>query len=92
MREETGPGWIRAGLAVARRPSLWPTALRQARRLASPSWWRHPPFLPVPDRDYLRFRLETQYGAPDAPPDPRDLVVYLAWCRAGDRRRRRRRA
>ncbi|HZP29416.1 MAG TPA: hypothetical protein VFC99_10725 [Acidimicrobiia bacterium] len=45
-------------------PELWPTALRQAARLAPAGWWRRPPFLPLPDREYLRFRLETQYGSP----------------------------
>ena len=61
-------------------PRLWPTALRQAGRLARPGWWARPPFLPVPDADYLRFRFETQYG-PDGRPDPHDLVTYLEWCR-----------
>jgi hypothetical protein len=74
--------WFRAGRALARHPSLWGTALRQAGRLSRPEWWRRPPFLPVPDRDYLRFRLETQYGhAGMGAADPDDLVVYLRWCR-----------
>jgi hypothetical protein len=55
-------------------------ALRQARRLARPTWWRRPPYLPLPDRDYLRFRFETQYG--ETAPDPRDVVAYLEWCRS----------
>jgi hypothetical protein len=74
-------------LLVAARPGLWPTAARQARRLARPRWWRRPPFLPVPDADYLRFRFETQYGtAPGVRPDPRDVVSYLEWCRQAERR------
>ncbi|MEY2457389.1 MAG: hypothetical protein QOK06_2483, partial [Acidimicrobiaceae bacterium] len=40
-----------------------------------------PPFLPLPDREYLRFRLQTQYGDPDRVPEPADLVTYLHWCR-----------
>ena len=48
---------IRAAGAVARHPSLWPTALRQLRRLTPPGWWRRRPFLPVPSGDYLAFRL-----------------------------------
>jgi hypothetical protein len=82
-------GWARAGLAVAARPSLWSVAARQLRRLARDRWWRRPPFLPVPDPAYLAFRLETQYGAPDARPQPADVVAYLRWCRAQDRRLRR---
>ncbi|HUF84575.1 MAG TPA: hypothetical protein VMQ81_08300 [Acidimicrobiia bacterium] len=76
---------IRVALAVVRRPSLWPTALRQARRTATPGWWRRPPFLPVPSDDYFRFRMLTQYGETDSPPDPADVLNYLAWCRDWDR-------
>ena len=67
-------------VAVVVRPHLWSTAVRQGFRLARPGWWRRAPFLPVPDADYLAFRLETQYGA-DGRPDPRDLVTYFEWCR-----------
>ena len=38
--------------AVARRPALWRTSLRQARRLAPRGWWRRPPFLPLPAPGY----------------------------------------
>jgi hypothetical protein len=74
--------------AVARRPGLWPTAVRQARRTARRGWWRRPPFLPLPGGDYLRFRLLTQYGDASAAPDPADAVAYLEWCRAWDSARR----
>jgi hypothetical protein len=68
---------IRAALAVARRPRLWPEALT----LVPPRWWRRRPYLPVPDRRYLAFRMETQYGRADAAADPADVVAYLEWCR-----------
>ena len=69
--------------AVIRRPALWVTALRQVRTLARPGWWRRPPFLPLPDRDYLRFRLLTAYGGDGtAAPTDHDLITYLEWCRA----------
>lgn len=71
--------------AVLRRPDLWWTALRQLRVLARPGWWRRPPFLPVPDRGYLAFRLQTMYGDPDHRPAPADVVTYLEWCRAWPR-------
>lgn len=74
-----------AAAVVASHPSLWPTAVRQLIRLAPPRWWRQRPFLPLPDAEYLRFRLETQYGAQSdatASIDASDLVVYLRWCRA----------
>ena len=70
-----------AVLAVVVRPRLWATAVRQGLRLAKPGWWRRAPFLPRPDREYMRFRLETQYGDPDHRVESRDLVTYLGWCR-----------
>ena len=72
--------WLRAAAAVLRRPDLWPTALTQTRRLARRGWWKRPPFLPVPDRDYVRFRMQTAYGSAGSPA-PEDLVAYLNWCR-----------
>jgi hypothetical protein len=84
-REQRLRFWISAGAKLARHPSLWATALVQAGRVSRPGWWRRPPFVPIPDRDYVRFRLETQYGSADladGAADPEDLVVYLRWCRA----------
>jgi hypothetical protein len=74
-------GWARAAMAVARRPALWGTATRQAVVLARPAWWRHAPFLPLPDAGYLRFRMETAYGGDGGAPAPADVVTYLHWCR-----------
>ena len=64
----------RAGAAVARRPGLWPVAVRQAALLRAPGR-----LTPAPD--YLAFRLVTQYGAADARPSGADVVSYLRWCR-----------
>ena len=69
-----------ATLAVARRPSLWATAVVQVFVLAAPGWWRRWPPLPLPDHAYLRFRLQTAYGDPDREPEPEDVVTYLYWC------------
>ena len=76
----------RVAPAVARRPDLWPAAARQAWRLVPRRWWSAPPFLPVPDRAWLAFRLETQYGGDGrGPVDPADVVAFLEWCRVQDR-------
>src|SRR5581483_5814282 len=80
----TSPWWVGAVLGVLRRPRLWPTALAQAVRLARPGWWRRPPFLPLPDPDYVRFRLQTAYG-PHGRAEGGDLVAYLNWCREFNR-------
>jgi hypothetical protein len=77
-------GWLRAFLALVIRPRLWWVAARQATRIARGNWWRRAPFLPLPDGEYLRFRLETAYGEVIAP-RPADLVGYLEWCAAAAR-------
>ncbi|MGH9032584.1 MAG: hypothetical protein ACRDZV_10700 [Acidimicrobiia bacterium] len=83
--------WLRAAGRVARRPGLWPTAAIQARRIVPPRWWRRAPFLPVPPRQYVRFRLRTQYG-PTGEPEPGDVVTYLEWCREMAHTQRRERS
>lgn len=80
MTDRGRTGFLAAAVAVARRPGLWPTAVRQAVVLAPERWWARRPFLPLPDRRYLRFRLVTQYGDADHPPVARDVVDYLVWC------------
>ena len=77
--------WAPAVAAVAARPALWPTGVRQLLRLAPTGWWRRAPFLPVPDAGYLGFRMQTAYGDRDAAPRPGDVVTYLHWCRAWPR-------
>lgn len=78
----SGAWAARAAVAVAGHPSLWATAAVQVARLARPGWWRHRPFLPLPDPAWLRFRLQTAYGDPDREPEPADLVAWLRWCRS----------
>lgn len=74
--------WLGPAIAaVARRPLLWATAVSQLGRMAVPGWWRRWPPLPLPDPDYLAFRLQTQYGDPNRQPEVGDLVTYLEWCR-----------
>ena len=86
----SAPTWaVEAAGAVARRPGLWPVAVRQAFVLAEPGWWRRRPFLPLPPADYLRFRSQTAYGGSgDRPPGPEEVVTYLRWCRDVRRERR----
>ena len=66
---------------VLRHPSLWPTALRQGVRLVPSRWWTRSPYLPLPSRSYLEFRLVTQYGDISHRPEPEDVLNYLRWCR-----------
>jgi hypothetical protein len=67
--------------AVVSRPGLWWTAVIQVAVLTRPGWWKRWPPIPRPDPGYLRFRLETAYGDPEAEIAASDVVEYLAWCR-----------
>ncbi|HUZ20858.1 MAG TPA: hypothetical protein VMU75_09860 [Acidimicrobiales bacterium] len=72
--------------AVLARPALWTGALRTAVGLVPTRWWSRAPFLPLPDREWLAFRMETAYGDPAAVPSAEDVVDFLAW--AHEERRR----
>ncbi len=41
--------------------------------------------MPIPAREYMEFRLLTQYGDIAHRPEPRDVLNYLQWCREWDR-------
>lgn len=78
FREAVVWGAVRA---LLRHPSLWGEALRALGGTARDGWWRRFPFLPVPDRRYLRWRTATAYGTPEAEIPGEDLVAFLAWRR-----------
>ena len=44
-------------------------------------WYRTPPFLPLPDRQYMRWRMYTAYGDEDAVPPTDDVVRFARWRR-----------
>ena len=66
-------------VAVLFRPSLWATALTQAFRLIPRRWWARAPFLPLPTSDYIRFRVQTQYGDQNHVIEVDDVLSYLNW-------------
>lgn len=78
-----------AGLAL-RRPRALPDVLRAAWAFRARRWYRHAPFLPLPPLSYLRWRLETAYGDPEATPSHDDVERYLAWGTSMRRNMRRR--
>ncbi|MCC6434455.1 MAG: hypothetical protein IT196_05445 [Acidimicrobiales bacterium] len=86
---------LKVAVGVARRPRLWPAALFQLRATAAPRWWRRPPFLPLPPRDYLAFRGQTMYGgagvlpAADAARTSEEVLRWLAWTAVEHRAMRR---
>jgi hypothetical protein len=67
-----------AGL-VLRDPRLLAPLLAAAWRFRALDWYRRPPFLPLPPRDYIAWRLYTAYGAEDVLPPARELARYVRW-------------
>jgi hypothetical protein len=45
------------------------------------NWFRLPPFLPVPPREYMRWRMYTAYGDDDAVPPVDDVIRFATWRR-----------
>lgn len=45
------------------------------------AWWRQSPFLPLPDRAYLEWRLHTAYGAERSLPPVEDVLRFARWRR-----------
>ena len=72
---------VRCAALVASRPGLWLTAVRQYRVGLAHRWWAHRPHLPIPPGDYVRFRLQTQYGSAVHRIEPADVLNYLSWCK-----------
>ena len=62
-----------------RRPSLLPALLGAAWAFRRRGWYRRPPFLPLPSTAYLRWRMDTAYGDPDAVPPPDEAGRFLRW-------------
>jgi hypothetical protein len=75
--------WLRLTFALALRaaprPRLAAALLRVAWRFRTRSWYRRFPFLPLPDRTYLRWRMYTAYGNADAVPPTSDIERYALW-------------
>ncbi len=71
--------YLRLARLALRRPRTVPALLGAAWAFRARGWYRRPPFLPIPPRSYLRWRMDTAYGDPDAAPPPDELERYLLW-------------
>lgn len=67
-----------------RHPTLAVDLIRVAWRFRSRRWLSRFPFLPLPSRTYVRWRMATAYGDPDAIPPASDIIRYARW--VGDHR------
>jgi hypothetical protein len=77
--------WLGLSLALAGRAILRPRlALDLARTtwaFRRRGWWKRLPFLPLPDREYLRWRMYTAYADESAVPPAEDVVRFARWRR-----------
>lgn len=62
-------------------PRLALDLLRTAWAFRRRRWWTRPPFLPLPDREYLRWRMYTAYADEAAVPPAEDVVRFARWRR-----------
>jgi hypothetical protein len=62
-------------------PRLAVDLLRMLWAFRRRAWWRKPPFLPLPDREYLRWRMYTAYGNAAAIPPVPDVIGFARWRR-----------
>jgi hypothetical protein len=81
----SGRRWLALTTALAARAVLRPRVARDLIRLAwsfrARDWWRRAPFLPLPPREYLRWRMFTAYGDADAVPPVDDIIRFARWRR-----------
>lgn len=68
-------------LRALMRPRLALDLIAAAWAFRRRGWWSIPPFLPLPDRAYLRWRMYTAYGDEEAVPPLRDIERFVRWRR-----------
>ena len=75
--------WTTLSLTLAARalikPRLALDLMSVAWRFRARDWFRHSPFLPLPDRTYLRWRMYTAFGDFDAIPTADEVERYARW-------------
>jgi hypothetical protein len=62
-------------------PRLAVDLLRTAWAFRRRRWWANAPFLPLPDRTYLRWRMHTAYADENAVPPLDEVVRFARWRR-----------
>jgi len=77
--------WLSLSLRLTARAAVNPRLaldlLRATWAFRRRHWWRKAPFLPVPDREYLRWRMYTAYGDENAVPPVADVIGFARWRR-----------
>lgn len=62
-------------------PRLALDLIRMVWAFRAQHWYRKPPFLPLPPREYVRWRMYTAYGDENAVPPLADVVRFARWRR-----------
>ena len=85
MTHRAAGSWTSLALTLALRAILRPRLaldlLTAAWAFRRRGWWARAPFLPLPDRTYLRWRMYTAYGDEAAVPPARDVERFARWRR-----------
>mgnify|MGYP006303902427 CR=1 FL=1 len=61
------------------RPRLLAGLIRATWRFRARGWWKRPPFLPLPPREYMDWRMHTAYGDGGRSPRVEELHRYVRW-------------
>lgn len=77
--------WLKLTLVLGARAAINPRLaldlLRMTWAFRARHWYRRFPFLPLPPRAYLRWRMHTAYGDEEAVPPPEDVIRFARWRR-----------
>ena len=64
---------------AVRSPRTASALVRVGWRFRARGWYRRFPFLPLPAKDYMKWRMYTAYGNEDIVPPADDIVRYARW-------------
>src|SRR5687768_12076929 len=78
-------GWMALALGLLVRAVINPRVALDLLSLVwafrAREWFRHPPFLPIPPRDYMQWRMYTAYGDSATVPPVQDVLRFARWRR-----------
>lgn len=79
--------WLALSFSLTLRALVNPALARDlitvAWRFRRRRWMMRAPFLPVPPREYLAWRMYTAFGDHHAVPTVEDVIRYARWVRRG---------
>jgi hypothetical protein len=80
---ERSRSWAVLSARLAMHGALHPRAatalVTVAWRFRRRGWYRRFPFLPLPDADYVKWRMHTAYGDHGIVPSAEDVIRYALW-------------